>query len=110
MLVEGKLLEGKTALITGAARGIGRAIALQFAAQGCNIAFTDLEFKEQTAKTLHDIEQLGVHARAFASDAADFEAAHKLAMDVLQEFGQIDILVNNAGITRDTLMMRMTEQ
>ena len=74
MLVEGKLLEGKTALITGAARGIGRAIALQFAAKGCNIAFTDLEFKEQTAKTLHDIEQLGVQARAFASDAADFDA------------------------------------
>lgn len=110
MLLEGKLLEGKTALITGAARGIGRAIALQFAAQGCNIAFTDLEFKEQTAKTLHDIEQFGVHARAYASDAADFEAAHKLATDVLQEFGRIDILVNNAGITRDTLMMRMTEQ
>lgn len=109
-MYEGHLLEGKTALITGAARGIGRAIALQFAAQGCNIAFTDREYREQTISTLHEIEQIGVKVRAFASDAADFEAAHQLAKEVLAEFGRIDILVNNAGITRDALMLRMSEQ
>jgi len=109
MLLEGKLLEGKTALITGAARGIGRAIALQFAAQGCNIAFTDIEFKEQTAQTLSELKKIGVKCKAYASDAADFEAAHQLAADVLKEFGRIDILVNNAGINRDALLMRMSE-
>jgi 3-oxoacyl-[acyl-carrier protein] reductase len=109
-MFEGKLLEGKTALITGAARGIGRAIALQFAAQGCNIAFTDREYREQTLSTLHELEEMGVKCRAYASDAADYEAAHRLAKEVLEEFGRIDILVNNAGIARDALMLRMSEQ
>jgi len=110
MLLEGKLLEGKTALITGAARGIGRAIALQFAAQGCNIAFTDIEYKEQTAQTLAELQKTGVKCKAYASDAADYQAAHQLAEDVLREFGRIDILVNNAGINRDALLMRMSEE
>lgn len=109
-MFEGKLLEGKTAIITGAARGIGRAIALQFAAQGCNIAFTDKEYREQTINTLHELEQFGVKCKAYESDASDFEAAHRLATDVLKEFGRIDILVNNAGITHDALMLRMSEQ
>ena len=109
MLLEGKLLEGRTALITGAARGIGRAIALQFAAQGCNIAFTDIEYKEQTAQTLAELQKTGVKCKAYASDAADYQAAHQLAEDVLREFGRIDILVNNAGINRDALLMRMSE-
>ena len=109
-MFEGKLLEGKTAVITGAARGIGRAIALQFAAQGCNIAFTDKEYREQTINTLHELKQMGVKCRAYESDAADFEAAHRLATDVLKEFGRIDILVNNAGITQDALMLRMSEK
>lgn len=110
MLLEGKLLEGRTALITGAARGIGRAIALQFAAQGCNIAFTDIEYKEQTAQTLAELQKTGVKCKAYASDAADYQAAHQLAEDVLREFGRIDILVNNAGINRDALLMRMSEE
>jgi len=109
-MYEGKLLEGKTAIITGAARGIGRAIALQFAAQGCNIAFTDLEYREQTASTLAEIEKYGVKCHAYVSDAANYDAAHQLAAEVLKEFGRIDILVNNAGITRDALMLRMNEQ
>ncbi len=109
-MIHGTLLQGKTALITGAARGIGRAIALQFAAQGCSIAFTDREYREQTISTLHELEQMGVKCRAYASDAADYEAAHRLAKEVLEEFGRIDILVNNAGITRDALMLRMTEK
>lgn len=109
-MYEGKLLEGKTAIVTGAARGIGRAIALQFAAQGCNVAFTDLEYREQTANTLAEIEKYGVKCRAYVSDAANYEAAHQLATEVLKEFGRIDILVNNAGITRDALMLRMNEE
>ncbi len=109
-MIKGQLLEGKTALITGAARGIGRAVALKFAEQGCNIAFTDREYREQTLNTLHELEAIGVKCKAYASDAADFEAAHSLAKDVLAEFGRIDILVNNAGITRDALMLRMSEK
>ena len=101
------LLEGKTALITGAARGIGKAIALKYAAEGANIAFTDLEVNEETEK---EIASLGVKAKSYASNAADFAQTEEVVKAVKEEFGSIDILVNNAGITKDGLMLRMTEQ
>ena len=104
------LLQGKTALITGAARGIGKQIALTYAAEGCNIAFTDLELNDQAKATRDEIAALGVKVQFYASNAADFEAAHQVVESVVKDFGQLDILVNNAGITRDTLLMRMTEQ
>ncbi len=104
------MLENKTALITGAARGIGKQIALAFAREGANIAFTDLELNEQAQATRDEIAALGVKVQFFASNAADFEAAHNVVEQVVKEFGSLDILVNNAGITRDTLLMRMTEQ
>jgi 3-oxoacyl-[acyl-carrier protein] reductase len=105
-----KLLEGKTAVITGAARGIGKAIALKFAAEGCNIAFTDLAINESAQETEKALLDLGVKAKAYASDASNYEDTHKVVDEILKEFGQIDILVNNAGITKDTLLMRMTEE
>ena len=104
-----KLLEGKTALITGAARGIGKAIALKYAAEGANIAFTDLVIDETGQATENEIQALGVKAKGYASDAANFEDAHTIVAEVVREFGRVDILVNNAGITRDGLMMRMNE-
>lgn len=104
------LLDGKVALITGAARGIGKAIALRFAAEGAQIAFTDLAINEAAEETLKELEALGVKARAYASNAADFEQTHQVVNEILAEFGRIDILVNNAGITKDGLMMRMSEQ
>lgn len=104
------LLDGKTALITGAARGIGKQIALLFAKEGCNIAFTDIERNEKVDATQKELEALGVKVRVYASDAADYDAAHAVVEDVIKEFGRIDILVNNAGITRDTLLMRMSEE
>ena len=103
-------LEGKTALITGAARGIGKQIALAFAREGANIAFTDLELNGACIETSNELKALGVKVQAYASDASNFEAAHAVVDDVMKDFGRIDILVNNAGITRDTLLMRMTEQ
>ena len=102
-----ELLEGKTALITGAARGIGKAIALKFAAEGANIAFTDLAVNEETEQ---EIAALGVKAKSYASNAADFAQTEEVVKAVKEEFGSIDILVNNAGITKDGLMLRMTEQ
>ena len=105
-----KLLEGKTAVITGAARGIGKAIALKYAEQGANIAFTDLAIDDNAKATEAEIAKLGVKVKGYASNAADFEDTHKVVDQVLQDFGQIDVLINNAGITRDGLMMRMTEQ
>ena len=105
-----KLLEGKTAIVTGAARGIGKAIALRFAAEGCNIAFTDLVIDENGKTTEKEIEALGVKAKGYASNAASFEATHQVVEEIVKDFGRIDILVNNAGITKDGLMMRMTEQ
>jgi len=104
-----KLLEGKTALITGAARGIGKAIALRFAAEGANIAFTDLVIDENGLATQTEIEALGVKAKGYASNAADFNQTKEVVAEVAKDFGSIDILVNNAGITKDGLMMRMTE-
>ena len=101
------LLQGKTALITGAARGIGKAIALKFAAEGANIAFTDLAVNEETEA---EIAALGVKAKSYASNAADFQQTEDVVKAVKEEFGSIDILVNNAGITKDGLMLRMTEQ
>ena len=102
-----KLLEGKTALVTGAARGIGKAIALKFAAEGANVAFTDLEVNQETE---NEIVALGVKAKSYASNAADFAQTEEVVKQVKEEFGSIDILVNNAGITKDGLMLRMTEQ
>lgn len=105
-----KLLEGKTALITGAARGIGKAIALRFAAEGANIAFTDLVIDEIGKQTENEIAALGVKAIGYASNAADFAQTQEVVGKILADFGTIDILVNNAGITKDGLMLRMTEQ
>lgn len=104
-----KLLEGKTALITGAARGIGKGIALKFAAEGANIAFTDLVIDENGEATKAEIEALGVKCVGYASNAADFAQTEEVVAKVKEDFGSIDILVNNAGITKDGLMMRMSE-
>ncbi len=104
-----KLLEGKVALITGAARGIGKAIALKYAQEGCNVAFTDLVIDENGKKTEEEIAALGVKAKGYASNAADFDACHNVVAEIVKDFGRIDILVNNAGITKDGLMMRMSE-
>ena len=103
------LLTGKTALITGAARGIGKAIALKFAAEGADIAFTDLVIDENGQATEAEIAALGVKAKGFASNAADFAQTEQVVQAVKAEFGSIDILVNNAGITKDGLMLRMSE-
>lgn len=105
-----KLLEGKVALVTGATRGIGRAIALKFAKQGANVAFTYLSSVAAAESLVAEIEALGVHAAGFASNAADFADAHEVVEKVVAEFGQIDILVNNAGQTKDGLMLRMSEE
>lgn len=105
-----KLLEGKVAVITGAARGIGKAIALKFAQEGANIAFTDLAVDDNAKATEQEIAALGVKVKGYASNAANFEDTHNVVADIVKDFGRIDILVNNAGITRDGLMMRMSEQ
>ena len=104
-----KLLEGKVALVTGAGRGIGKAVAMKFAEQGADIAFTDLELNDTVLATVADLEQFGTRVKAYASNAADFEQSHKVVEQVVADFGRIDILVNNAGITKDGLMMRMSE-
>ena len=105
-----KLLEGKVALVTGATRGIGRAIALKFAEQGANVAFTYLSSVAAAEALVAEIEALGVRAVGYASNAADFAGAHEVVEKVIAEFGQIDVLVNNAGQTKDGLMMRMSEE
>ncbi len=105
-----KLLEGKVALITGAARGIGKAIAEKYAQQGANIAFTDLTIGENALETKKELEAFGVKVLAIASNAASFDEAHNVVEEVVKEFGKLDILVNNAGITKDGLMMRMSEE
>ena len=104
------LLTGKTALVTGAARGIGKAIALKFAQEGANIAFTDLVIDENGKATEAEIAALGVKAKGYASNAADFAQSEEVVKLVKEDFGSVDILVNNAGITKDGLMLRMTEQ
>ena len=103
------LLDGKVALITGAARGIGKAIAMKFASEGADVAFTDLVINETGEQTVKDIEAFGHKVRAYASNAANFEETHNVVNQILADFGRIDILVNNAGITKDGLMLRMTE-
>ena len=102
------LLTGKTALVTGAARGIGKAIALKFAQEGANIAFTDLVIDENGKATEAEIAALGVKAKGYASNAADFAQSEEVVKLVKEDFGSVDILVNNAGITKDGLMLRMT--
>ena len=104
------LLDGKVAVITGAARGIGKAIAMRFAKEGASIAFTDLAIDDNALATEKEIAALGVKVKGFASNAANFDDTHNVVKEIMDEFGRIDVLVNNAGITRDTLMMRMSEQ
>ncbi len=105
-----KLLEGKTAVITGASRGIGKAIAIKFAQEGCNVAFTDL-FEDDNMKTTEsELKALGVTAKGYASDASNFGDTDRVVNEIVNDFGKVDVLVNNAGITKDTLLMRMTEE
>ena len=104
------LLEGKVALITGAARGIGKAIAIKFAQEGANVAFTDLNYDDNMKATENELNNLGIKAKGYASNAASFEDSEKLIDQVVNDFERIDVLVNNAGITRDNLLMRMQEQ
>ncbi len=104
------MLEGKNALITGGARGIGREIALVFARNGANVAFTDLVYDENARILEEELKHLGVRAKCYASNAAKFDETEETVNAVAAEFGRIDILVNNAGITKDTLLMRMTEE
>ena len=105
-----KLLEGKTALITGASKGIGKAIADKYAEHGANIAFTYLSSVEKGEALEKELQAKGVKAKGYRSDASDFTAAEQLINDVVTEFGSLDILVNNAGITKDNLLMRMNEE
>ena len=108
------LLTGKTALITGAARGIGKAVAMKFAQEGANIAFTDLVLNDDMAAGLEatrkEIEAVGVKCKAYAGNAADVAETAAVVKQIREDFGSIDVLVNNAGITKDGLMLRMTEQ
>lgn len=105
-----KVLEGKTALITGASKGIGRAIALKYAEEGANVAFTYLSSVEKGEALTAELEAYGVKAKGYRSDASDFAAAEELINNVVAEFGSLDILVNNAGITKDNLLMRINEE
>ena len=105
-----KLLEGKVALVTGAGRGIGKAIALRYAEAGADVAFTDLVINEAVEATVKELEAMGVKAKAYASNAANFDETHEVVKQVVADFGRIDVLVNNAGITKDGLMMRMSEE
>ena len=104
------LLKEKNVIITGGSRGIGKGIAEKFAQNGANIAFTNIEMSDESIELSKNLEKLGVKAKAYVSNAADFEAAQKLADDVINDFGSIDVLVNNAGITKDNLLMRMSEE
>jgi len=105
-----KLLSGKTALITGASKGIGRGIAIKLAEQGANVAFTYLSSVERGQALENELAVFGIKAKGYRSDAADFKAADELINEVVKEFGTLDIVINNAGITRDGLLMRMTEE
>ncbi len=103
------LLDGKVALITGAAKGIGKAIALKFASEGADVAFTDLVINEAAEETIKELEGFGHKVKGYASNAADFVQTQEVVDQIMAEFGHIDILVNNAGITKDGLMLRMSE-
>ncbi|MEK6479937.1 3-oxoacyl-[acyl-carrier-protein] reductase [Catalinimonas sp. 4WD22] len=105
-----KLLSGKNALVTGASKGIGKAVALKFAEEGANVAFTYLSSVEQGEALEKELKELGVNAKGYRSDASDFAAAEELINSVVADFGSLDILVNNAGITQDNLLMRMNEE
>ena len=104
------MLDGKVALVTGAARGIGKAIALKFASEGADVAFTDLVINEAAEETISEIPAYGHKVKGYASNAANFDETHAVVEEILKDFGKIDILVNNAGITKDGLVMRMSEQ
>lgn len=104
------LLTGKTALVTGASKGIGRSIAMRFAEEGADVAFTFLSSVEKGQALEEELKKFGIKAKGFRSDASDFKAAEELINQVVGEFGKLDILVNNAGITRDNLLMRMSEE
>ena len=104
-----KLLEGKTAIITGPSRGIGKAIAVKYAQEGCDVAFTELFVDDTMKATEEELKTYGVKAKGYASDASNFEDTDRVVTEIVKEFGRIDVLVNNAGITKDTLLMRMTE-
>ena len=104
------LLENKNVIITGGSRGIGKAIAEKFAQHGANIAFTCIKMSEDSLALAKNLENLGVKAKVYESDASDFESAIKLAENVFNDFGSIDVLVNNAGITKDNLLLRMSEE
>ena len=104
-----KLLENKTAIITGATRGIGRGIAVEFAKQGANVAFTFSSSVDAANALEIELNALGIKAKGYQSNAAEFETAQELAKEILKEFGGIDVLVNNAGITKDNLLMRISE-
>ena len=103
------LLDGNVALVTGAARGIGKAIALKFASEGADVAFTDLVINEAAEETVKEIEAFVHKVKAYASNAADFAQTQEVVDQIMADFGHIDILVNNAGITKDGLMLRMSE-
>ena len=105
-----KLLQNKVALITGGSRGIGEAIAKRYAEQGASVAFTYRSSEERAKKIEAELQAMGVKAKGYQSDASSYEQAEALVKDVLEEFGQVDILINNAGITRDNLMLRMSEE
>ncbi|MFN8255098.1 MAG: 3-oxoacyl-[acyl-carrier-protein] reductase [Bacteroidales bacterium] len=105
-----KLLEGKVAIITGAARGIGRAVALNFGRNGANIAFTDMRIDDNVLSLEKELADMGVKAKGYASDASNFQQSQDIVNKITEDFGKVDILINNAGITRDTLLMRMTEE
>ncbi len=105
-----KLLEGKTAIITGAARGIGKAVAMRFVQEGANVAITDLVYNEVMQETESDLAKAGTKVKGYASDASKFEETQKLVDQIVADFGTVDILINNAGITMDNLLMRMTEE